>query len=132
MAKAVPSISVSAARVDELPPPQIIFDTSATMQAIRQKVGKVSASSIPVLILASMLMLPLTTANAQTGKPLMHGSVGVSLYVMPSMQVLFNGIPQAGNSFTVRVGPDFTVHINAANWENPSWDLYATQLYSRA
>jgi two-component system, NtrC family, response regulator AtoC len=38
------------ARKDDLPPVEIIFGRSSAMQAIRQKVGKIAGSNIPVLI----------------------------------------------------------------------------------
>jgi two-component system, NtrC family, response regulator AtoC len=42
--------SQNTARTEELPPAEIIFGCSSPMAQIRQKVGKIAASNIPVLI----------------------------------------------------------------------------------
>jgi len=80
------------------------------------------------LALVFLLTFFVANANAQGNRPVKRGSVNVNAYVMPSMRALFNGVPQVGDSFAVQVTGDFTVHVDAANWENPSWDVYATQL----
>jgi two-component system response regulator AtoC len=50
MAKAVPTKTLAASRVNEIPPPEVIFGSSATMLAVRQRVEKVANASIPILI----------------------------------------------------------------------------------
>jgi two-component system, NtrC family, response regulator AtoC len=41
---------IGASRADDLPPDELIFGQSQGMQAIRQKIDKVAATSVPVLI----------------------------------------------------------------------------------